>query len=43
MLSVATAPRIWLCVEPTDMRCSFDGLAARVKQHLGEDSLGGQW
>jgi transposase len=43
MLSVTAARRIWLCVEPTDMRCSFDGLAARVKQHLGEDPLGGHW
>lgn len=44
MLSVSSASRIWLCLEPTDMRCSFDGLSARVKQHLGEDPLGGsQW
>lgn len=25
------------------MRCSFDGLSARVKQQLGEDPLSGQW
>lgn len=25
------------------MRCSFDGLSARVKQHMGEDPLSGQW
>ncbi len=25
------------------MRCSFDGLSARVKQHLGEDPFGGCW
>lgn len=45
MLSVSSASRIWLCLEPTDMRCSFDGLSARVKQHLGEDPLGNssQW
>jgi transposase len=43
MLSVGAAPRIWLCMQPTDMRCAFDGLAARVKQHLGEDPLSGQW
>lgn len=43
MLSVGAAPRIWLCTLPTDMRCSFDGLSARVKQHLGEDPLGGHW
>lgn len=43
MLSVGAAPRIWLCTEPTDMRCSFDGLSARVKQQLLEDPLGGHW
>jgi len=43
MLSVGAAPRIWLCTEPTDMRCSFDGLSARVRQQLGEDPLGGHW
>jgi transposase len=43
MLSVGAAPRIWLCTVATDMRCSFDGLSARVKQQLGEDPLGGQW
>ncbi|MHB1587812.1 MAG: IS66 family insertion sequence element accessory protein TnpB [Acidiferrobacteraceae bacterium] len=39
MLSVAPGRRIWLCTQPTDMRCSFDGLSARVKQHLREDPL----
>jgi transposase len=43
VLSVGAAPRIWLCTQSTDMRCSFDGLSARVKQHLGEDPLGGSW
>jgi transposase len=45
MLSISSASRIWLCLEPTDMRCSFDGLSARVRQHLGEDPLGSssQW
>jgi len=33
--------RILLCVQPTDMRKSFDGLIALVKNHMGEDPLGG--
>jgi hypothetical protein len=38
MLSVSPGRRVWwLCVQPTDMRRSFDGLAAVVRQHLGED------
>jgi transposase len=43
MLSVAPGRRIWLCTQPTDMRRSFDGLSALVKQHLGEDPLSGHW
>lgn len=43
MLSVAAGRRIWLCTQPTDMRCSFDGLSARVRQQLGEDPLSGHW
>ena len=34
--------RIWLCTAPTDMRCSYDGLAARVRNHLGDDPVSGQ-
>nr|WP_256368103.1 IS66 family insertion sequence element accessory protein TnpB [Aquisalimonas sp. 2447] len=34
--------RLWLCTRPTDMRCSFDGLAALVRRHLGQDPLSGQ-
>ena len=25
------------------MRCSFDGLSARVRRHLGEDPTSGHW
>ena len=32
---------IWLCTQPTDMRKSYDALAALVKRHLGEDPLSG--
>lgn len=34
--------RLWLCVEPSDMRCSYDGLAALVRKHLGADPLTGE-
>lgn len=33
---------LWLCAEPTDMRRSYDGLAAMVRRCLGGDPLGGQ-
>ena len=34
--------RIWLYVPPTDLRKSFDGLAALVRTKLAEDPLSGQ-
>lgn len=40
MLNLAAA-KIWLCVEPTDMRKSFDTLAAVVQEHLKNDPLSG--
>ena len=43
MLSGLSAGRIRLCTQPTDMRCSFDGLSARVRRYLGEDPTSGQW
>ena len=43
MLSMMTECRIWLCTQPTDMRRSFDGLSAVVRNHLGEDPSSGQW
>ena len=43
MLNGFSAGRIWLCTQPTDMRCSFDGLSARVRRYLGEDPTSGQW
>jgi transposase len=42
MLNLAAA-KIFLCVEPTDMRKSFDTLAARVREHLEGDPLSGSW
>ncbi len=41
MLSLPPAARIWLCTEPTDMRKSFDTLAALVRRSLGRDPLSG--
>ena len=43
MLSALSVSRIWLCTQPTDMRCSFDGLSARVRRYLGEDPTSGHW
>lgn len=43
MLMVAPGRRIWLCTQPTDMRRSFDGLSALVRNNLGEDPLSGHW
>ena len=43
VLNAISAGRIWLCTQPTDMRCSFDGLSARVRRHLGQDPTSGHW
>lgn len=41
MLSLALPGRVFLCVTPTDMRKSFDGLSAVVRDHLRQDLLAG--
>lgn len=41
MLSLPPSTRIFLCVEPADMRRGFDGLSAMTAEHLGEDPLCG--
>ena len=41
MLRFDGSVRIWLCTEPTDMRMSFNGLSALVKQRLDADPLNG--
>ena len=38
-----SAARIYLCLEPTDMRKSFDTLAALVREHLPGDPQSGAW
>jgi transposase len=40
-LDRAQAARIWLAVEPTDMRRGFDRLAERVRAVIGQDPLSG--
>ena len=39
----ATAAKIYLCLDPTDMRKSFDTLAAVVREHLQGDPQSGTW
>lgn len=41
MLSLPSSVRIYLCVQPTDMRKGFDTLAMLVKEHFGCDPLSG--
>lgn len=41
MLGLEGSVRIWLCTEPTDMRKSFNGLSAMVKNRLACDPLNG--
>ena len=41
MLSLSPAIRIFLCAAPADLRKSFDGLSALVRQALGDDPLSG--
>jgi len=41
MLSVPGRVKIFLCLAPTDMRKSFDSLAALVGEVIGEDPLSG--
>ena len=41
MLFDSNSTRIMLCATPTDMRKSFDGLAALTKNQLGENPLSG--
>ena len=41
MLTLPPSVRIFVCLEPTDMRKGFDGLAAATRELIGEDPLSG--
>jgi transposase len=41
VLSLSELVRIYVCLTPTDMRKSFDSLAALVQEWLGHDPLSG--
>jgi len=41
MIALSGDLQIWLCTQATDMRRSFDGLSAQVKQMLGDDPTSG--
>ena len=41
MLNVSSATRVFVALEPTDMRQSFNGLSARVQSVLAQDPLSG--
>lgn len=41
MLGLPPSVRIFLCMTPTDMRRSFDGLAALTEELIGENPLSG--
>jgi len=41
VLSLPASVRIFLCIEVTDMRRGFDGLAAMVTEFLKDDPLSG--
>jgi len=42
MLTWPTSLRVFACLEPTDMRKSFDGLCGIVEQHLRQNVESGQ-
>jgi transposase len=41
MLTLPAGTRIWIAAGVTDMRCGFNGLAAKVQATLLEDPFGG--
>lgn len=43
MLSLSPATRIFVAVEPVDMRQSFNGLYSRVQSVLGQDPTSGHY
>lgn len=43
MIGLDSQARIWLCTEPTDMRKSFRGLSALVRNHMRHNPLSGEY
>ena len=43
MLSLSTATRVFVALEPVDLRQSFNGLYARVQSVLQEEPTSGHW
>ncbi len=41
MIHLPASVRVYLCLTPCDMRRSFDGLHALVREHLELDAFGG--
>ena len=41
MIHLPAGVRVYLCLKPCDMRRSFDGLHALVRDHLELDALAG--
>jgi len=41
MIHMPASVRVYLCLNPCDMRRSFDGLYALVRDHLGLDAFAG--
>lgn len=41
MIGSPAGVQIWVATAPVDMRQGFDRLAARVREHLGHNPLGG--
>ena len=41
MIHLPASVRVYLCLSPTDMRRSFDGLHALVRDHLQLDAFAG--
>ena len=41
MMGLPAGTRIWIAAGVTDMRCGFQGLAAKVQTALQENPLGG--
>ena len=41
MIGLPAGTRVWLAASATDLRCGFNGLAARAKATLSEDPFSG--